>query len=285
MTTRLWLLGLCLLAAACTSPQPEGAKRALEVYVAADGAPGVELPALLPIRHPLLLRQTLAGADSFRQEVGAWLRHPRLVLVESRQLDLAGSREHLRLSGEAGGAVWTLESRHQDGRDQVRLTLREQGRQEVSSGWTDLGVAEDLVLGMPLADGAGLLLRLPPAEASHPYPEALPESLRGQSTFQELSQAPTLRVGGEDLARIFAYPPQARRDGIQGTVRLLIQVDKTGNVTEVELQSGVRADVDSAALAGARTLRFTPGRNGQDLVSTWVTLPVRFQLAADNAKP
>ena len=285
MNTRLWLFGLCLLVAACAPREPEGERRVLEVYVAAEGAPGVELPDLLPIRHPLLLRQTLAGADSFRQEVGVWLRHPRLVLAESRQLDLPRGGERLRVAGRAGGAVWVFEGRGQDGRREVRLTVGEEGREEVSSGWTVLGADEDLVLGMPLASGAGLLLRLPPVETSPSLSAALPESLRGQSTFQELSQAPTLQNSGEDLARIFAYPPMARRDEIQGTVRLLIHVDRNGAVRDVELQTGVRADLDSAAMAGARTLRFTPGRDGQVPVATWVTLPVRYQLEAGPAKP
>lgn len=285
MNWHLWLLGLCLLAVSCTRPELDGEARTLEVYVAEEGAPGVELPDLLPIRHPLLLRQTLAGADSFRQEVGAWLRHPRLLLVESRRLDLPGAGEHLRVSGQTGDAGWTLESRDQDGQRQVRLTVREEGRKDLSSGWTDLGGHEDLVLGMPLASGAGLLLRLPPVDAASPLREAVPESLRGESVFRELEHPPSLRDSGTDLARIFAYPPQARRDGVQGTVRLLIQVDKAGRVQDVELQSGVRADLDSAAMAGARTLRFTAGRDGQGPVSTWVTLPVRYQLEAGATKP
>lgn len=285
MRTRLWLFGLCLLAASCAPRGPAEERRTLEVYVAAEGAPGVDLPDLLPIRHPLLLRQTLAGADSFRQDVSAWLRHPRLVLVESRQLDLPRERERIRLVGRTGGATWILESHAGDGAREVRLTVEEAGQGVTSSGWTELGADEDLVLGMPLSSGAGLLLRLPPVGTSPSLSAALPESLRGQSTFQELSQAPTLQNSGEDLARIFAYPPQASRDGIQGTVRLLIHVGSTGAVKDVELHSGVRADLDSAAMAGARTLRFTAGRNGQDPVATWVTLPVRYLLKPDSAKP
>jgi TonB family protein len=283
MNLRLWLLCLILLATACAPPMSE--KRTLEVYMAVAGPPGVELPGLLPIRHPLLLRQMLAGADSFRQELGTWLRHPRLMLVESRHLELPRRHERIRVVGQAGGANWILEVRRQGGRPQVQLTIRERGRGETSSGWSDVSEAEDLVLGMPLADGAGLLLRLPPPGVAPSSTEALPESLRGQPVFRELAQPPIMLDGGPDLARIFAYPARASQDGIQGTVRLMIHVDEDGKVQGVELLSGVRPDLDSAAVAGARTLRFAAGRDDRGPVSTWVTLPVRYHLQEGAAKP
>ncbi|HEX6940789.1 MAG TPA: energy transducer TonB [Longimicrobiales bacterium] len=76
------------------------------------------------------------------------------------------------------------------------------------------------------------------------------------------------------------YPEDLWDQGIEGEALLLIRVDEVGGVDSVAIErtSGYAA-FDSAALAGARRLRFRPGRKGDERVQMWVRLPVRFTRA------
>jgi protein TonB len=60
-----------------------------------------------------------------------------------------------------------------------------------------------------------------------------------------------------ELPRI-AYPPDARRDGTEGTVLLLLGVDAWGRVTSVRVVQAASPSLAAAAQEGARRFRFTP---------------------------
>jgi protein TonB len=75
------------------------------------------------------------------------------------------------------------------------------------------------------------------------------------------------------------YPASARRLGIQGTVRLKVQVLADGHVGEIIVESSAgHADLDRAAADAVRQWHFEPARRGSEPVATWVLLPVKFQL-------
>ncbi|HEX7117894.1 MAG TPA: energy transducer TonB [Longimicrobiales bacterium] len=76
------------------------------------------------------------------------------------------------------------------------------------------------------------------------------------------------------------YPVDLWDRGVEGETLLLIRVDASGVVDSVAVDrtSGYTA-FDSAAVAGARTLRFRPGRKGDERVELWVRLPVKFTRA------
>jgi periplasmic protein TonB len=76
-----------------------------------------------------------------------------------------------------------------------------------------------------------------------------------------------------------SYPASARRLGIQGTARLKVQVLADGRVGEIIVESSAgHADLDRAATDAVRQWHFEPARRGSEPVSTWVLLPVQFQL-------
>jgi protein TonB len=52
-----------------------------------------------------------------------------------------------------------------------------------------------------------------------------------------------------------AYPDAARRAGVQGVVRLVVDVDETGTVTAAHVVKSIR-ELDPSALAAARTAHF-----------------------------
>src|SRR6267143_1502982 len=77
-----------------------------------------------------------------------------------------------------------------------------------------------------------------------------------------------------------AYPPALFDQKVEGDVTLRLFVDSTGKLipesTRVAEPSGYPA-LDSAALAGASTLRFAPGKRHGVAVATPVLQPVEFR--------
>ena len=66
-------------------------------------------------------------------------------------------------------------------------------------------------------------------------------------------------------------------EGIEGQSIVMVHVTTEGAVDSVYIRSTSGYEgLDSAALQGARTLRFEPGRRGEEPVDVWVRLPVRF---------
>ena len=75
------------------------------------------------------------------------------------------------------------------------------------------------------------------------------------------------------------YPLIARRNGVEGTVRLKVFVTREGRPTEVQLdQSSGSAALDTAALDAVKTWQFVPARRGQEAIESWVVVPVVFKL-------
>ena len=79
----------------------------------------------------------------------------------------------------------------------------------------------------------------------------------------------------------FQYPEELWDAGVQGTTTLRIYITAQGAVdsARVERSSG-QAAFDSSALAGARSLRFAPARQGETPIAVLRQLPVEFKLDA-----
>ena len=75
------------------------------------------------------------------------------------------------------------------------------------------------------------------------------------------------------------YPVRLWDEGIEGETIVLVHVNERGDVdsTMVHTSSGHGA-FDSAAMLGARKLRFTPARRGERYIPMWTRLPVKFAL-------
>jgi periplasmic protein TonB len=83
----------------------------------------------------------------------------------------------------------------------------------------------------------------------------------------------------------FHYPEELWDAGVEGETLVEIHVSALGTVdsARVERSSG-HAEFDSAAVNGARDLRFEPARRGDTSVAARVLLPVQFHLSpADTA--
>ncbi len=64
------------------------------------------------------------------------------------------------------------------------------------------------------------------------------------------------------------YPDEARRAGIEGTVRLRIVVDNEGRVVDVKMLSGPGYGLNDAAMNAIKKFKFRPAMKGGEAVST-----------------
>lgn len=74
------------------------------------------------------------------------------------------------------------------------------------------------------------------------------------------------------------YPPEAKRAGIEGTVRLKIVVDDQGRVVDVQLVSGPGYGLNEAAKEALKRFKFKPAIKGGEAVSTSMVYNYTFLL-------
>ena len=82
------------------------------------------------------------------------------------------------------------------------------------------------------------------------------------------------------------YPLDLWDEGVEGQTLLRVRITEEGTVDSVEVRrSSGHAAFDSAALRGARSLRFEPARRGEDAVRVWAQVPVRFSRETGRGGP
>jgi TonB family protein len=108
---------------------------------------------------------------------------------------------------------------------------------------------------------------------------ALTAALGLAACGEDLPETPPRQLPGSP----FHYPEDLWDEGVQGETLLRLFVTQTGTVDSVEVErtSGYES-FDTAAVRGARDLRFEPGKRGEDVVSAWVLLPVQFDFPTAN---
>ncbi len=73
------------------------------------------------------------------------------------------------------------------------------------------------------------------------------------------------------------YPLDLWDQGIEGSSILRVRVTDVGDVDSVVvMESSGYAEFDSSAVRGARTLRFSPARQGDKRIEVWAHVPVHF---------
>lgn len=77
----------------------------------------------------------------------------------------------------------------------------------------------------------------------------------------------------------FQYPTEAWERGVGGETLLRIHITASGRVDSVRVaRSSGQTSLDSAAVTGARLLRYRPARHGEEPVAVWGYLPVRYPM-------
>jgi TonB family protein len=73
------------------------------------------------------------------------------------------------------------------------------------------------------------------------------------------------------------YPLELWDEDVEGQTLLRVRVTDTGRVDSVQvLESSGHPAFDSAAIAGARDLRFRPARRDGKRIEVWAEVPVHF---------
>lgn len=79
------------------------------------------------------------------------------------------------------------------------------------------------------------------------------------------------------------YPPQAVRNGVQGTVMVDFIIDRSGKVTDVRVARSVSEELDAEAVKViSASPKWKPARVGGNKVRCSMTLPVEFRLEKDS---
>jgi len=75
------------------------------------------------------------------------------------------------------------------------------------------------------------------------------------------------------------YPQEARKKGFEGEVILRVEVLSNGRIGQVELKKSSGYELlDRSALATIKQWRFIPAKKGENPISLWVNIPIKFQL-------
>ena len=148
---------------------------------------------------------------------------------------------------------------------------------------------------VPLGDGLGggalppLLPVAPILVSTEAVAPVGPASVPAPSPVEGLAAAPAAPVAAPRpvafippafLERVEpAYPPRARRAGIEGVATVRVRLDAAGAVLAVELvqASGSRL-LDEAALAAARASRFAPATREAAAIASEALATYRFEL-------
>jgi TonB family protein len=74
------------------------------------------------------------------------------------------------------------------------------------------------------------------------------------------------------------YPPESRKQAIQGAVIMNLLIDESGRVREVTLIEGPAAELNTAAMAAAKGFQFTPAMIQNKPVAVRIRYTYRFVL-------
>lgn len=132
--------------------------------------------------------------------------------------------------------------------------------------------------------GSDVRFGTPDAELTEALPS--PSSPSRDTTMQQSEQPPPefLEVEvppGVTTRTNPVYPPDALKQGLNGTVWVKIWVDKAGKPRAVAVVKSTNEIFDQSALDAARQWKFSPARLHDKPVDVWVTIPFKYTLKDD----
>lgn len=102
------------------------------------------------------------------------------------------------------------------------------------------------------------------------------ESIMNEGKRKQCADKAMLEVVYKNIT----YPPNAKRDGIEGTVVISFTIDMDGMTSDFRVTRSLREDVDQEALRVVRDklVEWEPGKQRGMPVNTQFNMPVRFRL-------
>ena len=114
--------------------------------------------------------------------------------------------------------------------------------------------------------------------AAPPPPEETKKTEEEPQYFVAVEDMPEPIGGIAAIQSKIVYPEIAKRAGVEGKVYVKAFVDEKGNVTKVEVQKGIGAGCDEAAMKAVKETKFKPGKQRGKPVRVQVSIPVVFRL-------
>ncbi|MDB5035663.1 MAG: hypothetical protein JWQ98_2904 [Chlorobi bacterium] len=105
-----------------------------------------------------------------------------------------------------------------------------------------------------------------------------PPASSGTSTAMQYGPETDPNWDQADLQRRIVYPPMAQRNNIEGRVVVRALVNKTGQVTDIHVDSSDNPLLTPAAVDAIRGTHFTPATQNGTPVTVWVQIPIDFRL-------
>jgi TonB family protein len=114
-------------------------------------------------------------------------------------------------------------------------------------------------------------------------PAVIQADTENEEVYTVVENPPVFSGGNEQMSQFLVknikYPDNAREKGIQGKVFVSFVVDKTGKVTKAEVIRSANPELDAEALRVVSIMPdWTPGKQGGEIVSVQMTVPISFKL-------
>lgn len=112
-------------------------------------------------------------------------------------------------------------------------------------------------------------------------------STRIYSVVEEMPEYPGgMKAFVNYLKRKLFYPPQAKKENLEGVVAVQFVVEKDGRITSPTVVRSLRADMDSAALTAIRNMpNWIPAREHGMRVRCKYSVPVQFKIERPKPAP
>lgn len=99
-----------------------------------------------------------------------------------------------------------------------------------------------------------------------------------ETYYVAVDMMPEPSGGIEAIQKKIIYPPNARRDKVEGKVIIKAFIDESGSVRRAEVIKGIGSGCDEAAVAAVMSSRFRPGRMNGKVVKVQLTISLVFKL-------
>lgn len=112
-------------------------------------------------------------------------------------------------------------------------------------------------------------------------------STRIYSVVEEMPEYPGgMKAFVNYLKRKLVYPPQAKKENLEGVVAVQFVVEKDGRITSPTIVRSLRADMDSAALTAIRNMpNWIPAREHGMRIRCKYSVPVQFKIERPKPTP
>lgn len=92
--------------------------------------------------------------------------------------------------------------------------------------------------------------------------------------------SPPSPVGGmAAIQKALTYPESARKEEVQGTVKIKVQIGIDGTVVDTEVIESLHDACDSAAVKAIRAVQWKPAMKGNNPVKVWIMVPIQYRLS------